>query len=449
MKLNSDIFHAYDIRGVYPEEIAEETAYRLGTAFALYLQKDLKLKRTFSVVVGMDMRGSSPYLARQVIRGLNDQGIDVVEVGKVPTPAFYYAVAFRDFAAGIMITASHNPKEYNGFKFCRAKAAPIGFGSGLELVQKYFDLTEQPKPLIGSARGKFSSLEKMTDSYVSQELSYLNPARIKKLKIVADPANAMGAVYLEELFQRIACDPVKLNWDLNGNMPIHEANPLKTETLQQLQAVIKNETADFGIATDGDGDRIAFLDDQAQIIPSAIVLGLVAQQLLKKFPGAKIGFDLRSSRSAKEMIAAAGGTPVEHMNENDLLLAGEVSGHYYFRENYYYESPVFMIAMLLLIRSELNQPFSMIWRLHQKYFHSGEINFEVSDKEGTMKELTKKYQDGKLSRLDGIKVDYQDWWFSVRPSNTEPFLRLNLEADTEQKMKQKIEEISDLIKSTE
>ena len=458
----NSIFHAYDIRGLYPQELNPEAAYRIGWAFAKYLKSDRKLTLPIQVVAGMDMRGSSPFLARELIRGLNEQGIDVAEIGLSPTPAFYYAVAFKNFPAGIMVTASHNPKEYNGFKFCGEKASPIGLGSGLEKIQTYFESSEESKRI--SPRGKMTSLPNIVAEYVSQELSYLNPAKISKLKIAADPANAMGSLMLEELFRRIACDPIKANWDLNGNMPVHEANPLKLETLRQVQALIKNEQADFGIATDGDGDRIAFLDEQAEPMPPAILIGLVAQSLLKKYPGARIGHDLRLSKITREMIEEAGGVPVEtrvghsfikkQMAEEDILFSGEISSHYYFRENYNFESPIFFAAELLLIRSELGKPFSEIWRPYLKYFHSGEINFDVQDKQAAMDKLEKKYADpasaetGRtISKLDGLKVVYPDWWFNVRPSNTEPVLRLNLEANTEELMKQRLEEISTELKS--
>ena len=356
-KINPAIFKAYDIRGIYPDEVDPEVAYRVGRAYGRYLKNDLKKTLPLAIILGQDMRVSSPFLAREVARGLNDEGIDAVDIGRVPTPAFYYAIAFKDYAGGVMVTASHNPKEYNGFKLSREKASPIGQGSGMEKISAYA-LEEPAKP---AGKGKLLSLSDITREYVEQELSYLNAGKIKKFKIAADPANAMGALYLAELFAKIPCDPIKLNWELNGNMPIHEANPLKTETLAQLQAVMKNEGADFGIAPDGDGDRAAFLDEKAEVIPPAIVTGLVAQVLLKKYPGAKIGYDLRSSRVAREMIEQGGGQPVETMvghskikklmEEQDILFAGELSMHYYFRENYNYESPVFVAAQLLLMRS--------------------------------------------------------------------------------------------------
>lgn len=453
MNIDETIFHVYDVRGRYPEEINPEAAYRIGWAFGQFLARDKKVALPAQVVVGLDMRGSSPFLAREVLKGLTQQGFDAVDAGKLPTPAFYHAVAFGNFAAGVMVTASHNPKEYNGFKFCGPKASPIGLGTGLEKIQSYAGIAEIPKPT--AKKGTVTYLDKPTRAYVAQDLSYVNFGKIGQFKIAADPANAMGALYLEEFFRAVPSDPIKINWDLNGNMPIHEANPLKVETLQQLQEVIKNEKADFGIATDGDGDRIVFLDEKAQIIPSHIVLGLVAQELLKKNPGARIGYDLRSSKAVKETIEQAGGEAIETqvghsnikalMSEKDILFAGELSSHYYFRENFNFESPVFVTGTLLLIRSQLDKPFSEIWRPHAKYSHSGEINFEVADKQAVLDKLEQKYADGRISKLDGIKIEYSDWWFNVRPSNTEPLLRLNLEADTEDLMKQKVEEISKVI----
>ena len=456
-KVNPNIFHAYDVRGLYPQEIDPDGAYRIGWAFGKYLKDDMKIPQPMTVAMGMDMRGSSPFLAREAIRGLNDQGIDVVDLGRVPTPALYYAVAFRDYAAGVMVTASHMTREYNGLKLCAQKAYPIAQNTGLPKIKEYALSAEEAKTASQADRGRLLSLSGVTREYVLRDLSYVDAGKIKKLKIAADPGNAMGALYLEELFKAVPCDPIKLNWDLNGNMPVHEANPLKLATLQQLQAVMENEKADFGIATDGDGDRISFLDERAQVIPSDLVAGLVAQTLLKKHPGAKIGYDLRSSRVVKEMIEEAGGVAVESrvghsfvkalMKEQDMLFASELSGHYYLRDNFNYESPVFMAAQLLELRSELDKPFSEIWTPHRKYFHSGEINFDVADKAVVVEKLEKKYADGKIGKLDGLKVDYPDWWFNVRPSANDPVLRLNLEAKDEGMMKEKLDELTKTIQS--
>lgn len=461
IKVNPNIFHAYDIRGLYPQEIDTDAVYRIAWAYVRFLKENLKLQLPISVVLGQDMRGSSPFLAREAMRALQEQGIDVVDAGRVSTPAFYYAVAFRDHAGGIMVTASHNSKEYNGLKFCHRKAAPIGAGSGMEEIKSYALSAEESKPVAQSERGKLATFGSATQEYVRQDLSYLNIGQIKKLKIAADPGNAMGATYLDELFKQVPCEAIKMNWELNGNMPIHEANPIKPETLEQIRAVILNERADFGIAPDGDGDRLAFLDEQGNTIPPAIVVGLVAQELLKKNPGAKIGHDLRMSRVVREMVEAAGGVPVQtmvghslikaFMPKENLLFSGEMSMHYYFRENYNFESPVFVAAQMLLLRSQSDKPFSEIWRPYQKYAQSGEISFTVKDKEAVLLKLEKKYADpsagGRVNKLDGLKVDYNDWWFNARPSNTEPVLRLNLEAKDEEMMKEKLEEVKRVIES--
>ncbi len=471
------IFKAYDIRGVYPLELSLEAAYCIGQGFAKFLREDLspyggspegrKKELPLTVAIAQDARPSSPFLAREVVRALNEAEIDVVDLGRTPTPAFYYAVASKNFAAGAMVTASHNPKEYNGFKLCGPRAMPIGENSGLKKIEEYaqgfFAAIPRDEESLGrrirrpSLKGKLSSFDGATREYVANDLAKVDITKIRRLKIAADPGNAMGALYLEELFKAVPCDPIKINWDLNGNMPIHEPNPLKTETLQQLQAVIQNEKADFGIAPDGDGDRIGLLDEKGDVMSAAIITGLVAQSILKKNPGVKIGYDLRMSRSAREMIEDAGGvaveTPVGHsfikkqMADENLLFAGELSMHYYLRDNFNCESPVFVIAELLQMRSQLDKPFSEIWRLHQKYAHSGEINFTVADKEAVLAKLEKKYPDGQVSRLDGVKIEFPDWWFSARASNTEPVLRLNLEALDESIMKEKLTEVRGLIQA--
>lgn len=449
-----DFFKAYDIRGIYSKDIDEKTAYFIGIAFSRYLKEDLKENSDLKVIVGMDMRHSSPNLKKGLIKGLNSQNVTVLDIGLVPTPAFYHAVSSNGVPGGIMITASHNPKEFNGFKVCGRNASPIGMDSGLEKVKEYFGefLNEDIQKSNG---GRIQHLKDAVSDYVKKELSYLDISKIKKFKIVADPANSMGALELDELFSNIPCEVIKINWKLDGDMPAHEANPIKYETLKELQETIVREKADFGIATDGDGDRIVFLDEKGDVIPPHMVLGLIAQELLKENPGAKIGYDLRSSKVVKEMIEEAGGTAIETrvghsfikklMDEEDVLFSGELSSHYYYKKNFNAESPIFTASMLLLIRSVENKPFSEIWKKHQKYFQSGEQNFKVSDKDRILNELEKKYSDGEINKIDGLKISFEDWWFSVRSSNTEPLLRLNLEADTEKLMNEKLEEVKNII----
>lgn len=463
-QIEPKIFKAYDVRGIYPGELTLEAAYSIGRGFARFLREDLKKELPIIVAIAQDARPSSPFLAREMVRALNEMEIDVVDLGRTPTPALYHAVVVKNFIAGVMVTASHNPKEYNGLKFCGEKATPIGENSGLRQIEKYAQEVYaaiprgddvSPRRRTPTLKGKFTSQDGATRDYVLSELAHVDITKIKKLKIAADPGNALGAVYLNELFNLIPVEAIKMNWELNGNSPVHEANPLKLETLAQLQAVMKNENADFGLAPDGDGDRIGFLDERGELISPAIITGLVAQNLLKKNPGAKIGIDLRMSRTAREMIEAAGGvvveTPVGHslikkiMQEQDVLFAGELSMHYYLRDNFNSESPVFVLASLLEMRSEMEKSFSEIWKPYQKYAHSGEINFTVNDKEVVLKNLEKKYPDGKVSRLDGLKTEYPDWWFSARASNTEPVLRLNVEATSEEEMKKRLEELKRLI----
>lgn len=453
-KFNSGIFHTYDIRGEYPEEVNPEAAYRVGRAFAKYLKIDRKKTLPFSVAVGLDMRVSSPFLARELIRGITDQGIDVVDVGIVSISALYYTVAFKDLSGGVMVTASHMPKQYNGFKICLEKAFSVGRETGLFEIKKYYlDESQDPQ----TAKGKVVTWEKMTQEYVAKDLSYVDCSKIKKFRIAADPGNCMGAAYLEEFFKLVPCEPVKINWELNGNMPIHEANPLKLETLQQLQEIIRNEKADLGIATDGDGDRISFLDEQGTPIPTDIIGGIVMTQLLQEHLGETMVYDLRYSRGVLEKIREAGGKLVESrvgyvfikalMQKHNAIFGGELSGHFNYRENFGYESPVFVAAQILLAMSRQSRPFSEIWRPFQTYFHSGEINFEVTDKKRVLDKLEQKYGDGKIGKLDGVTVSYPEWWFNLRPSANDPVLRLTLEARTEEQMKQKVEEVRNIIET--
>jgi len=452
-KINPEIYKAYDVRGVYPTDVNEEVAYRTARAFGIYLKKDLKKQLPIKIVLGQDMRSHSPFIAHEIVRGLNEEGIDVADLGRVPTPAFMYAVSFKDYDGGVMVTASHNPKQYNGLKFTREKGMSIGLASGLDKIRDYA-LGELPKP---EGKGNFQQLKNIVSEYVEQELSFVNIPKLKRFKVVADTANAMGAMYLDEFFKRVDLEVTKLNWELNGNMPIHEANPYKPETLQQLREVVKNEHANLGIATDGDGDRIGFLDEKGDTIRGDITGAIIAKRLLERNPGAKIGFEVRSSRIVAETIKQNGGVPVlmpagyakmkPLMSREDVLFAAESSMHYMFRENYNHESPVFVISVLLSIMSEQEKPLSEIWREYLKYFHSGEQNFSVTDKEAVLKKLEKKYQNGKISHLDGVTVEFDDWWFNARASNTEPVLRLNLEADSEELMKEKLKEVSGLITS--
>ena len=446
MEINPKIFKAYDIRGIYPEEINEETVYDIGRAIAQYL----KAKK---IVVGQDIRKSSPAFFESLTRGITDQGVDVYDLGLATTPMVYFASGRLEVEGGVMITASHNPPEYNGLKICRAKAVPVGENSGLFEIR---DLTIKGEFSKGNKKGEVVSGEEIKEEYVNYFASFANFGD-KKFKIVIDFANGMG-ILEGKIFEKFSdnLEITKLYENFDGNFPNHEANPLKIETLRDLQKKVQETGADLGIAYDGDADRVGFVDEEGKIIPMDLVTGLIAKIILEKKPGAKIFYDLRSSKAVKEYIEENGGRalecPVGHANikkimrEQGGIFAGELSGHYYFQENYLAEASTLAAIFLLNAMAEAGKKISELIKSLQRYFHSGEINSEVKEKDAVIARLKEKYADGKISELDGIKIEYPDWWFNVRPSNTEPVLRLNLEANTKEMMEEKRDEVLKIIR---
>lgn len=447
MQITPSIFKAYDIRGIYPEDLNEEIAYRVGRAIVV-------LTGAKTVVIGRDARVSSNSLSEAIIRGVTDQGADAVDIGLVSTPMLNFAVAeYEEYEAGVMITASHNPKEYNGLKLCYGNALPIGENTGMA------DL----KNLVIEGKFKEAKLGKLVKkeflgAYVKKVLSLVDMSKIKSLKVVVDTANAVGAVPLPEIFKKIPCKFIPLYFELDGSFPNHEANPLKEETLTDLKKRVLKEGANFGVAIDGDADRIGFVDEKGQTVRADLILTLIARELLKENPGELILYDVRSSRVVKEEVERAGGRAemcrVGHalikkqMQDDGALFAGEFSSHFYYRDFYNVESGDLTMLKILEIVSQARRSLSEIVAPLLRYFHSGEINFEVADKEGVMKELEAKYSAGakEISHLDGIRLDFGEWWFNVRPSNTEPLLRLNLEAKTKELMEAKKKELEDVIK---
>ncbi|MDD3486908.1 MAG: phosphomannomutase/phosphoglucomutase [Candidatus Moranbacteria bacterium] len=445
-EINPKIFKAYDIRGVYPEEINEEAAYSIGRAAVQYLDA----KR---VAVGRDIRESSSALFENLAKGITDQGADVYDLGLASTPMVYFASGKLGVDGAIALTASHNPAEYNGMKICRAEAVPVGENSGLFDVR---DLAIAGKFPEASRKGEIINKEEIKKEYVEYFSGFAKLGG-RKFKIVIDFANAMGILEKEiygKFPENLEITPLYENFD--GKFPNHEANPLKTETLAELQAKVVGTNADLGIAYDGDADRVGFVDETGQIVPMDLVTGLIAKIVLEKKPGAKIFYDLRSSKSVKEYIEENGGValecPVGHANIKKIMrnkggvFAGELSGHYYFQENFMAEASTLAALMLLGVMAETGGKMSDLVRGIKRYFHSGEINSEVADKDAVIAALKEKYSDGKISELDGVKIEYPDWWFNVRPSNTEPVLRLNLEADTEKLMEEKRDEVLGLIR---
>ncbi|MBW2972295.1 phosphomannomutase/phosphoglucomutase [Candidatus Woesearchaeota archaeon] len=447
MAVDESIFKAYDIRGVYPGELDEDTAYRIGRAFVTFL----KCKE---VVVGQDLRKSSPSLSKALTKGITDQGADVIDIGSSSTPFFYFGTAKHK--AGIMVTASHNPAKYNGFKMCRDGTVPIGGDSGIEDIKK---LAVKGVFKDTDKKGKVTKKDIM-QNFISHNLKFLNRKMDKPLKIVVDTGNGMGGYTFPKVFEKIAnVKVVPLFFDVDMSFPNHEANPLKEENIAELKKKVIEENADFGVGIDGDCDRCMFIDEKGELITADIMTALLAKVLLRENPGAKILYDLRSSWSTKEIIKENGGVPVmcrvghafikKQMREEGALFAGELSGHLYYRDSFVTESSIISTILLVnLIRGEKKR-LSEITAPLRRYFASGEINSEVEDKQAKMDELVKMFKGGAkiVSHLDGIKLEFDDFWFNVRPSNTEPLLRLNLEAKTKERMEEMRDRILAVIRS--
>jgi phosphomannomutase len=423
------IFKAYDIRGVYPDELNEDLSRRIGNAFAVHIGKG-------PLVVGRDMRVSSPEAAAAAIEGITDAGIDVIDIGLCTTPMSYFAIGSLEAAGGLMTTASHNPAKYNGFKVSREMAIPLAYETGLDKLELMVTTGAYTK---GGARGGVEKRD-VSQAYIDHVLELAGD--IKPLTLAVDAGNGITGTFLPRVFDRLPCEVTPMYFEPDGTFPNHEANPLKAENVADLQAKVREIGANLGIAMDGDGDRCAFVDEKGQTVGSDLVTALVAQEVLKKYPGSGILYDLRSSRAVPEEIKAHGGRPVRSrvghaymkkiMRQQDIPFGGELSGHYYFRDNYYADSGFMAMVEVLTLLSASGKPFSeMVAPLH-RYYATGEVNFTVKDKAGRIEAIAERFSDGRIDYLDGITVSYKDWWFNVRQSNTEPLLRLVLEANTPQ-----------------
>ncbi len=454
MKIDPTIFKAYDIRGVYPDSLNEEVAFRIARAFSEIIRRENPGKKP-AVVVSYDARLSSPKLLPKIFEGLTFSGIDVCDIGLSSTPTFYFAVSYWNYDGGIQISASHNPPQWNGFKLVRARAVPI---SGEKGIYEIRDMVIKNVFSEISERGTVHRKEKVVDEVVEYMKRKVDLESIKPFKVVADPANAMGALDLEAVFKVLPCNLVRMNFNLDGNFPSHQPDPFKEENLVPLQKRVKSEKADLGIATDGDGDRYFFVDENGEVIRQEILRGIMAQLALKDNPGATVCYDIRPGRITKEMIDAVGGKSVmtkvghslikEKMLEVDAVFGGESSGHYFYKFPFgTFEAPILLTLKFLEYLSISGKTLSQTIAPYRKYFHSGEINSEVKDKEAKMREIAEKYKDGNVWFLDGVSVDYPDFWFNVRPSNTESLLRLNLEAVSRKLMEQKRDEVLSLIRS--
>jgi phosphomannomutase len=447
--MRPEIFKKYDIRGVYPEDLSEDLAYKLGRAFAAMRLKEVKKDR-IRLAVGRDMRDSSPSLQKELVRGLREGGADVVDIGLVSTPTFYFGVAYFKYDGGLMVSASHNPARYNGFKMVREAALPVSGDTGIQDLRDAVmkgEFSESPR------MGELTENTKVLEKQIEVEFAHGDPDRIAPMRIVADSANGMGALYLDALFAALPqITLTRMYWELDGRFPNHEADPFKDENIADLKREVLKQKADLGIATDGDGDRIFFIDNRGELIEPAIVRGILAKVFLAEKPGAKIAYDIRPGRITRDMIEQYGGTPVvtrvghslikEQALKEGAYFAGESSGHFFLNLDYgCFEMPVIMTLKLLQELSVADKPVAEYMAPLRKYAHSGEINSKVESVDAVLDRIAARYKDGKVSRLDGVTAEYEDWWFNVRGSNTEPLIRLNLEAKTQKRMEEKRDEV--------
>lgn len=441
-----DIFKSYDVRGIYPEEMNEELAYAIGRAFVAELG-------VASIVVGRDMRPSGASLFEALARGANDAGADVTDIGLVSTDALYFAVGKYDFAGGVMITASHNPAKYNGMKFTRDRAQAISLDTGLSAIKER--IASGNLGGLAAKRGTISQRD-ILDDFAAHCLSFVDPKAIKPFKIAIDAGNGMAGRTVPYVFKHLPCEVVPLFFELDGTFPNHPASPIEPENMVALQKAVVENGCDLGAAFDGDADRMFIVDEKGGLVGGDIVTALVAINTLKRYPGAKVLYNLICSRSVPEQIEAHGGTAVRSqvghslikktMREGDVVFGGEHSGHFYFRDNWFADSGMIALMQCLEVFSDSGKPVSETLAPIDKRYRSGEINTRVTDIPKKLKELEARYADGAIDHLDGITIQYPNWWLNVRPSNTEPLLRLNVEGDTEELMARHRDEALELIR---
>ncbi len=445
--MNHDIFKAYDVRGIYPSELDEADAYRIGRGFAL----SGLLKSGKPIVIGRDMRTSSDPLAEAISSGLMAEGHSVVDIGLCTTPMLYFAVNVLDAAGGVMVTASHNPGQYNGFKFVREQAIPIGSESGLDEIKE--QTLNVPHGRDGLLRGSIRQ-EDVLDRYAA---FFADRFAVKlEQPLVIDAGNGMAGAILPRILSSQKMPYHELFFEPDGRFPNHEANPLKDENLRQLRETMKEIPGSVGIAFDGDGDRVCFLDESGQVVRGDLLTALLATELLDAGGGGKILYDLRSSRVVPEVIREHGGEPIKTrvghafikqiMREEQAIFGGELSYHFYFSEFFNCESGILAMLQTCKLIAKSGKPLSELVEPLRKYAHSGEINFRVADVDNALNCVQEHFSDGRLSRLDGVSVDYENWWLNLRASNTEPLVRLNLEADTQGLMQAGVEQVARLLK---
>src|SRR3954452_2924462 len=455
--IDPSIFKAYDVRGLYPDQMNEDVAYRVGRAFA-HVLADLgdKQATALQVAVGRDMRLSAPAMAARYVEGLRDEAADVIDIGMVATEMLYYTVGSRSLDGGLMCTASHNPKAYTGAKLVRSGAIALsgdaGIGELRELVaQGDFHRGVEPPGMV-------QELE-VGDGFREAALEYVERGSIGPLTLVLDGGNGMAGPMIGPILDSLPVEQLRTYWEPDGNFPDHEPNPLLPENRTFVIEKVLSEHADLGIAWDGDADRCFFIDDQGQFVDGDFLTALLAESILSKEAGATVLYDVRASRAVRDVVERSGGPALvnrvghaffkSRMRETGAAFGGEVSGHYYFRDFYCADSGTIPALLVLELLSTRARPMTeLLSPLRERYFVSGEINSEVEDQDAKMQEIAGRYSDGEVSWLDGVSVDYEDWHFNVRPSNTEPLLRLNLESlVSREHMEEKRDEVLALIRA--
>jgi phosphomannomutase len=451
MTINASIFKAYDVRGLYPSEVNEEAAREIGAAFVAYL----KAKR---IAVSRDMRLSSPSITKAFVEGALAQGADVVDYGMNGTDMLYFAVARDGHDGGVQVTASHNPKQYNGIKMVRREAFPLSGDEGIGDIRDMIAENRLPPP---AARNGRLSATSVLDEYVDHVMSFIDPSIVKPFNVVLDAGSGMAGVVAPRLFERLPCRTTTLCFEVDGTFPNHEANPLIEENRRDIVERVKRDKADIGIAWDGDADRVFFIDGTGEFIAGDFVTALLAEAFLIRHPASKILYDVRASYAVKDVVAKYGGTALmnrvghaffkRRMREEGAIFGGEVTGHYYFRDNFYADNGFIPALLILELMSRKGQTLhELLAPLREKYFISGEINTRVSSMDvipPKLDGLAARYSDGDVYHLDGLSAEYPAWHFNVRASNTEPMLRLNLEATTRELMEQKRDEVLAFIRS--
>ncbi len=451
MSINPSIFKAYDVRGLYPSEVNEEAARQIGRGFVAYLDA----KR---IAVSRDMRVSSPSVAAAFIEGARAQGADVVDYGMMGTDMMYYAVARDGLDGGAQITASHNPKEYNGIKMVRREAFPLSGDAGIGDIRDMIAAGRLPPE---AARPGGLSQKHVLDDYVEQVLGFIDPSIITPFNVVLDAGSGIAGMVAPRLFEKLPCRTTGLSMEVDGTFPNHEANPLIEENRRDIVERVIAEKADIGIAWDGDADRVFFIDGTGEFVAGDFVTALLAEAFLIKSPGSKVLYDVRASHAVKDVVAKYGGTALmnrvghaffkRRMREENAVFGGEVTGHYYFRDFYYADNGFIPALLILELMSRKGQTLAeLLAPLREKYFISGEINTRLKDGSSAQEKmdgLSAMYTEGRVYSLDGISVEFHNWHFNVRASNTEPLLRLNLEATNEDLMEQKRDEVLAFIRS--